>query len=63
VSITTESDLERYVDASAAAIGLTIAAVYRRDVIGNFRQLASSADLVMSFPLSDAIDTATVFRA
>lgn len=55
-------DAERYVDVAAAAIGLTIAPELRPSVIANFKQIADTASLVMSFPIEDDIDPAVVFR-
>jgi hypothetical protein len=55
-------DAERYVDAAAAAIGLIIAPELRSGVIASFKQLADTAELVMSFPIDDDIDPAVVFR-
>ncbi len=55
-------DAERYVDAAAALIGLTIAPELRPGVVANFKQIADTAALVMSFPLDDQIDPAVVFR-
>ena len=55
-------DAERYVDATAAAIGLPIPPESRTAVIATFRQIADMAALVMSFPIDDDIDPATVFR-
>jgi hypothetical protein len=58
----TDSNSDSYVDVTSAAIGLSIAPAYRPAVVEAFRQLAATADLLMSFPLPDAIDPATVFR-
>lgn len=55
-------DAERYVDAASALIGLTIAPELRPGVIANFKQIAATAELMMSFPLDDHIDPAVVFR-
>ena len=55
-------DAERYVEAAAAAIGLTIAPELRPGVIASFKQIADTAELVMSFPIDDDIDPAVVFR-
>jgi hypothetical protein len=55
-------DAEAYVDAASAAIGLTIAPELRPSVVANFRQIADTAALVMSFPIEDDIDPAVVFR-
>jgi 1-carboxybiuret hydrolase subunit AtzG-like protein len=63
VSVKTQFDLESFVDVCAATIGLSIADEYRAGVVESFRQLAASAELVMSFPLPDEVDPATVFRA
>lgn len=55
-------DADAYVDAASAAIGLTIAPELRASVVANFKQIADTAALVMSFPLADDIDPAVVFR-
>ena len=55
-------DAERYVDASAEAIGLPIAPESHAVVVATFRQIADMAAFVMSFPIDDDIDPATVFR-
>jgi hypothetical protein len=55
-------DTQRYVDAAAQAIGLPIAPEYRAGVVTSFGQIAAMAALVMSFPIDDDIDPATVFR-
>jgi hypothetical protein len=62
VSAKTQIGLEDFVDVCAATIGLSIAPEYRTSVVESFRQLAASAELVMSFPLPDEVDLATVFR-
>jgi hypothetical protein len=55
-------DAARYVDETAAALGLPIAAAHRPAVIESFRQLAAAAALVMAFPLPDDIDPAPTFK-
>jgi hypothetical protein len=62
VSAKPQIDLEDFVDVCATTIGLAIAPEYRAGVVESFRQLAASAELVMSFPLPDEVDPATVFR-
>src|SRR5262245_14846754 len=54
-------DAARYVDETAAAIGLPIAPEHRPVVVENFRQLAASAALVMAFPLPNENAPARVF--
>lgn len=55
-------DVERYVDVTAAAIGLPIAPESRAAVVASFGQIAAMADLVMSFRIEDEIDPAVIFR-
>ncbi len=55
-------DAEHYVDTTAAAVGLPIPPESRAAVVATFRQIADMASLVMSFPIDDDIDPATVFR-
>ena len=55
-------DADRYVDVTAAVIGLPIPPESRDAVVASFRQIAAMADLVMSFPIDDDIDPAVVFR-
>jgi hypothetical protein len=55
-------DIEALVDASAAAIGLPIAAAHRPGVLLHFERIADMAQSVMEFPLADDIEPAPVFR-
>ncbi len=57
-----QADLEAYVDAAAALIGLPLAAEHRADVVLNLQCIAEMAALVMSFPLPDSCEPAPVFR-
>ena len=55
-------DLEAYLDAAAAAIGLAIAPEHRPGVILNLERIAALAGTVMSFPLPAEVEPAPVFR-
>ena len=55
-------DIETLVDASAAAIGLPIAAEHRPGVLLNFKRIAALAKKVMDFPLAEDVEPAPVFR-
>jgi hypothetical protein len=55
-------DAERYVEAASAAIGLTIPAELRADVVSSFQQIADTAAFVMAMPIGDEIDPAVVYR-
>ncbi|HYM03227.1 MAG TPA: DUF4089 domain-containing protein [Stellaceae bacterium] len=56
-------DAEQYLDAAAAAIGLTIAPEHRPGVLANLQSVAAMAALVMEFPLPETTEAAPVFRA
>ena len=53
--------LEAYVDAAAAAMGLEIVAAHRPGVIHYLGLAAAMADLVMALPLAHDAEPATVF--
>jgi 1-carboxybiuret hydrolase subunit AtzG-like protein len=55
-------DLDAYVSATAAALGLPIAAESRSLVIDGVARLMAAAALVMAFPLPDAVEAAPVFQ-
>jgi hypothetical protein len=55
-------DVDAFVTASAQTIDLPIDPAYRAGVVESFRQLAIAADLIMSFPVADEIDPASVFH-
>jgi len=54
-------DVETYVDAAAALVGLPLDPAHRPGVILNLQRIAEMAALVMSFPLPDDIEPAPVF--
>jgi hypothetical protein len=54
-------DIEAYVDAAAAAIGLSIAAEHRPGVLHYVELVAAMAPRVMDFPLAVADEGANVF--
>ena len=53
--------IEAYVDAAAAAVGLDIVAVHRPGVIHYLGLAAAMADLVMALPLGHGDEPAAVF--
>jgi len=55
-------DVERFVAASAAAIGLSIAPAHQPGVVANLERIAAMARLVMEFPLPEEIEPAPVFE-
>jgi hypothetical protein len=55
-------DVQAYVDAAAALIGLPIDPAHRPGVVVNLERLAQMAALVMEFPLPDEAEPAPVFR-
>jgi hypothetical protein len=55
-------DIEAYVDAAAALVGLPIEPAHRPGIVLNLRRIADLAALVMEFPLPDDIEAAPVFE-
>lgn len=55
-------DIEAYVDAAAALVGLPIDPAHRPGIVLNLRRIADLAALVMEFPLPDYIEAAPVFE-
>jgi hypothetical protein len=55
-------DIEAYVDAATALLGLPIDPAHRPGIVLNLRRIADLAALVMEFPLSDDIEAAPVFE-
>jgi hypothetical protein len=55
------SDVEIYVDAAAALIGLPLDPAHRPGVILNMQRIAEMAGLVMAFPLPEETEPAPVF--
>ena len=53
--------IERLVDANAAALGLRIASEYRAGVLGYFALAASMAEQVQGLPLSVEDESGAVF--
>lgn len=53
---------EDYVEQMALALNLTIAPDYKSGVIDNFARTAAIAQLVLEFPLPQAIEVAPTFR-
>jgi len=56
-----EEQLEAYVDAASAALGLEIAAAHRPGVVHYLGLAAAMAERVMEFPLGADDDPAPVF--
>ena len=56
------SDIENYVDAAAALLGLVLDPAHRPGVILNMQRIADMAGLVMAFPLPDETEPSPVFR-
>lgn len=54
-------DIEAMVDASAAVLGLSIAEKHKPGVLANFERIANMAQLVMEFPIGEAVELAPVF--
>jgi hypothetical protein len=55
-------DIEPYVDAAAALVGLDLDPEHRPGVILNMERIAAMAALVMDFPLPDETEPAPVFH-
>ena len=56
------AELEAYVDAVAALIGLPLDPAYRPGVLLNLDRIGQMARLVMEFALPDDTEAAPVFR-
>ena len=54
-------DVEVYVDAAAALIGLPLDPAHRPGVVLNMQRIAEMAGLVMAFPLPEETEPAPVF--
>jgi hypothetical protein len=55
-------DAEAYVDAAAAAVGLTLDDAHRPGVVLNLERIAAMAALFMDFPLPDETEPASVYE-
>ena len=53
--------IETYVDAAAAVLGLPLAAAHRPGVLANFALAAGMAELVMAVPLGPLDEPAPAF--
>jgi hypothetical protein len=60
--VTEKIDPEAHAEAMGKAMGLTIRPEWRPTVVANVKATAEVASLVMSFPLDDTIEPATVFE-
>jgi hypothetical protein len=56
-------DIETYVDAAAALIGLPLDPAHRPGVVLNMERIAAMAALVMAFPLPDETEPAPVYQS
>jgi hypothetical protein len=54
-------DAERFVDAAAPAVGLTLDPAHRPGVVANIGRVHQMARLVLDFPLAEEIEPAAVF--
>jgi len=55
-------DAEAYLEAAAAALGLQIEAEWKPAVLDNLQRSRQIAQAVLSFPLPDTVEPASVFR-
>lgn len=58
----TAEQIERLVDANAAALGVPIAAAHRKGVLAFFALASRMADLVEGLPLTPADESGNVFK-
>jgi hypothetical protein len=58
----TAEQIERFVDANAAALGVPIAAEHRKGVLAFFALSTRMADLVEGLPLTPADESGNVFE-
>ena len=56
-------DPDSYAAAAAPLLGLAIDPAWIAPVVANLRVLAAAAELVIAFPLPDAVEAAPVFEA
>jgi hypothetical protein len=59
--VTEPFDPEAHAEAMAKALGLTLELEWKPTVIANLKATAAAAELVLSFPLEDHVEPATVF--
>jgi hypothetical protein len=55
-------DAEAYLEAAAAAMGLTIAPEWRPAVLDNLMRSRQIAQAVLDFPLPDTVEPASAFK-
>ncbi len=55
-------DAEAYLEATAAAMSLTIAPEWKAAVLDNLVRSRQIAQAVLNFPLSDTVEPASVFK-
>jgi len=58
----TPEQIEKYVDAAAAALDLNLAAAHRPGVLENFTRLAQLAAVVNEFPLTPEDEPAPLWK-
>jgi Protein of unknown function (DUF4089) len=61
--MTDDAELHRWLDGSAALLGITVAPEWRDTVLLHLRITHDIARLVLDFPLPDDAEPAVVFRA
>ena len=59
----TDAELDAFMDASATALGISIAPEWREAVRSNLAAVFRMAPLVLEFPLEDEAEPAPVFQA
>ncbi len=59
----TDAELDAFMDASAAALGISIDPEWRASVRANLAVVFRMAPLVLDFPLDDEAEPAPVFKA
>lgn len=55
-------DYRAYIDQAATVVGLPLPADYHQGVVENFERIAAIAQLILEFPLDEAIEIAPVFE-
>lgn len=59
----TDAELDAFMDASAAALGIAIDPAWRASVRGNLAVVFRMAETLLDFPLEDEAEPAPVFTA
>lgn len=55
-------DAEAFLDATTAAMGLTVDPAWRPAVLDNLQRSRQIAQAVLNFPLPDDVEPASIFR-